>query len=375
MFEARAGTQRRRELREEPAGLRGSVLALDLGGTQIRAAAVREDGSIAARMARRTPVDEGPAAIVRACRDALRESRTEFGRDSPEAERSLVGISLSSPGPIDPWRGVIVEPPNLGPEFRDVPLAERIEGDLGLPAYLERDTRIAALGEGAFGAARGSTEYLYVTVSSGVGGAIVTEGRLLMGPDGTAGELGHFPVDFHGPPCGCGGVGHLEAFASGVAIAREARRAIESGRSPELADFARRLGADELDARHVAEAEDVGIAAAHEIMEEARRAFAAACVGWVDVFDPDLIVVGGSVALGQGERLLGPARETVAREAFRTPARRVRIVPAALGDDVGLVGGLVLVHARAGDDRWRAGRPPVNPAAPKASSVAQAVGT
>jgi len=242
MFEARAGTQRRRELREEPAGLRGSVLALDLGGTQIRAAAVREDGSIAARRARRTPVDEGPAAIVRACRDALRESRTEFGRDSPEAERSLVGISLSSPGPIDPWRGVIVEPPNLGPEFRDVPLAERIEGDLGLPAYLERDTRIAALGEGAFGAARGSTEYLYVTVSSGVGGAIVTEGRLLMGPDGTAGELGHFPVDFHGPPCGCGGVGHLEAFASGVAIAREARRAIESGRSPELADFARRLG-------------------------------------------------------------------------------------------------------------------------------------
>src|SRR3990172_374098 len=231
MFEARAGTQRRRELREEPAGSRGSVLALDLGGTQIRAAAIRQDGSIAARRARRTPVDEGPAAIVRAGRDALREGRAEFGRDSPEAERSLVGISLSSPGPIDPWRGVIVEPPNLGPEFRDVPLAERMEDDLGLPAYLERDTRIAALGEGAFGAARGSTEYLYVTVSSGVGGAIVTEGRLLMGPDGTAGELGHFPVDFHGPPCGCGGVVHLEAFASGVAIAREAPRA--GGGGPE----------------------------------------------------------------------------------------------------------------------------------------------
>jgi len=375
MFEARAGTQRRRELRGEPGGPRGPVLALDLGGTQIRAAAVRGDGSIAARMARHTPVDEGPEAIVRACRDALAESRAELRRESPGEERALVGISLSSPGPIDPWRGVVVEPPNLGPEFRDVPLAERIEADLGLPAYLERDTQIAALGEGAFGAARGSSEYLYVTVSSGVGGAIVTEGRLLMGPDGTAGELGHFPVDFHGPPCGCGGIGHLEAFASGVAIAREARRAIESGRSPELADFARQQETDELDARQVAEAEDAGIAAAHEIMEEARRAFAAACVGWVDVFNPDLIVVGGSLALGQGERLLGPARETVAREAFRTPGRRVRIVPAALGDDVGLVGGLVLVHARAGDDRWRAGRPPVRAAAPGIPPLAEAVGT
>jgi glucokinase len=360
MFDARAGTQRRRELRDEPVGARGPVLALDLGGTQIRTAAVHEDGSIAARKATHTPVDKGPEAIVGACRDMLLESRAELRRAAPDVERKLVGVSISSPGPIDPWRGVIVEPPNLGPEFRGVPIAEPLEAALGLPAYLERDTQIAALGEGAFGAAQGSTNYLYVTVSSGVGGAIVTEGRLLMGPDGTAGELGHIPVDFHGPPCGCGGIGHLESFASGVAIARAGRRAIGSGASPDLEDYARTIGSDDLDARQIADAEDAGVESAHDIMEEARRAFAAACVGWVDVFDPDLIVVGGSIARGQGDRLLGPARETVANEAFRTPAARVRIVPAALGDDVSLVGGIVLVHARAGDDTWRAGRPPVD---------------
>jgi glucokinase len=362
MFDARAGTQRRRELRDEPGGARGPVLALDLGGTQIRTAAVHEDGSIAARKATHTPVNKGPGAIVEACRDMLVETRNELRATSPDVERDLVGISISSPGPIDPWRGVIVEPPNLGPEFRDIPIAEPLEAALGLPAYLERDTQIAALGEGAFGAAQGSTNYVYVTVSSGVGGAIVTEGRLLMGPDGTAGELGHIPVDFHGPPCGCGGIGHLESFASGVAIARAGRRAIGSANSPDLEEYARTIGSDDLDARQIAGAEDAGVETAHEIMEEARRAFAAACVGFVDVFDPDLIVVGGSIAQGQGDRLLGPAREAVANEAFRAPARRVRIVPAALGDDVSLVGGLVLVHARAGDDRWRGGRLPIEPA-------------
>lgn len=368
MFDAGAGTQRRRELREEPRGLHGPVLALDLGATQIRAAAVARDGSLHARHARRTPVEEGPDAIVAACREGLAASRSELALRAPDVEAALIGIAISSPGPIDPWRGIVVEPPNLGPDFHDIALAERLETEIGLPAYLERDTQVAALGEGAFGAARGATDYLYVTVSSGVGGAIVSEGRLLMGQDGTAGELGHSPIDFHGPPCGCGGVGHLESFASGVAIARAARRAIESGESSDLAAFAQRLGSGELDARQVAEAEEAGIAAAHDIMDEVRRAFAAACVGWVNVFDPDLIVVGGSIARGQGERLLGPARDTVAREAFRTPARRTRIVPAALGDDVGLVGGLVLVQARGGDDRWRGGRPPV-----AAATVAEAV--
>ena len=124
-----------------------------------------------------------------------------------------MGIGISSPGPVDPRAGTVVEPPNLGPNFHDVPLADDMEALLGLPAFLDRDTNVAALGEAAYGAGRGQYDFIYVTVSTGVGGSIVTDGRLFHGPDGMAGELGHVPVELDGPICGCGGHGHLEPRA------------------------------------------------------------------------------------------------------------------------------------------------------------------
>ena len=118
-----------------------------------------------------------------------------------------MGIGISSPGPVDPRAGAVVEPPNLGPDFRDVPLADDVEAALGLPTFLDRDTNVAALGEAAYGAGRGQYDFIYVTVSTGIGGSIVTDGRLFHGPDGMAGELGHVPVELDGPLCGCGGRG------------------------------------------------------------------------------------------------------------------------------------------------------------------------
>ncbi|HEY5996867.1 MAG TPA: ROK family protein, partial [Candidatus Deferrimicrobiaceae bacterium] len=165
-------------------------MAVDLGGTQIRAAVVQPDGTRLARNDRPTPKEAGPAAVVAACIDAARQARE--GVDAAVG-RDLAGIGLSSPGPVDPRTGVVVEPPNLGPTFRDVPLAAALADALGLPAFLDRDTNVAALGERAFGAARGFDDFIYLTVSTGVGGAIVTGGELLHGPDGLAGELGHVP--------------------------------------------------------------------------------------------------------------------------------------------------------------------------------------
>jgi len=320
-----------------------AVLALDLGGTQIRAAVVRRDGTVVTQRRTRTPVEDGGGAIVQACLDALAACRDAHAAAGSSAV--LVGIGIGAPGPLDPVRGRVIDPPNLGPSFHDTPLAERARDSLGLPAFLDRDTQVAALGEGAFGAARGCADYLYLTVSTGIGGAVVSGGNLLRGPDGTAGELGHLLVDRHGPPCGCGAVGHLEAIASGSAIARAARRAIEAGESQLLARLAFERG-PAFGAREVAEAESAGDPVAASIMSGAREAFAHACVGLVDVFNPSLIVVGGSLAAGQGDRWLDPARAAVARESFRVPGRRARIVPAALGADVGLVGGVVLVAER-----------------------------
>jgi len=320
-----------------------AALALDLGASRIRAGVVDGAGRVVARAEARTPVEAGPQGVVATSISMLR--RVRDAAPAPVRE-GIAGVGIAAPGPLDPARGTLVEPPNMPHSFAGAALAGPIGAALALPAALERDTHVAALAEWEFGAARGLTDFLYVTVSTGVGGAIVSGGRLLGGPDGVAGELGHLLVEIDGPPCGCGGRGHLEGIASGSGIARAAGSSIAAGTARGLETLAARRGRG-LDARDVADAEEAGDADAARIMERARRAFAESCVALVDVFNPQRIVVGGSVARNQGERWLAPARERVAAIAFSVPRARVEIVPAELGDDVGLVGALSLLRRRA----------------------------
>ncbi len=322
------------------------VLALDLGASRIRAAVVLPDGSLAARAEGVTRSSDGPQAVVADMIGLLQAVRAAAPAD---IAASLSGIGVCAPGPLDAAAGRLIDTPNLGPAFRDTPITGPIAAALGLPAALERDTVVALLGELGFGAARDARDAVYITVSTGVGGAVLAGGRLLAGADGLAGEIGHLTVDLDGPMCGCGGRGHLEAIASGSGLARAAADLVATGRAPGLTAMATLVGR-RLSARDLAEADAAGDPDAAALLDRARRAFAAAMVGVVDVFNPEVIVVGGSLAHGQGERLLGPARDAVAREAFRIQAARVRLVPARLGDDVGLVGALGLVGSRAAGD-------------------------
>jgi glucokinase len=156
------------------------VLALDLGGTQIRAAVVQPDGRVLGARRSRTPVESGGAAIVAACIAGLRAVMQDH---LATADRTpFVGIGIAAPGPVDPHVGLIIDPPNLGRSFHDTPLAALVADALGLPTFLDRDTQVAALAEGRFGAAAGCPDYVYLTVSTGIGGAVVTGGRLLRGP-------------------------------------------------------------------------------------------------------------------------------------------------------------------------------------------------
>jgi glucokinase len=321
----------------------GPILALDLGASRIRVAVVTPDGRLLERGEGRTPGAEGGQAVVDACRALLAAVRDSLD----EAVRTeLVGIAISAPGPLDPYTGTLIDPPNIGAGVRDLPLATPLAEALGLPAVIERDTNVAALGEMTYGTARGAADFLYLTVSTGVGGAIVAGGELYGGADGLAGEIGHLPVALDWPPCGCGGVGHLEATSSGSGMVRQALIAVDDGRADGLAALVERMGRPALEARHIAEAADAGDNDAQAIIDLARQSFAAAMVGLVNTFNPELIVVGGSIAVAQGDRLLGPARREVERVAFRVPAARAKIVPAALGDDVGLVGGQPLFARR-----------------------------
>ena len=323
------------------------VLGLDLGGTQIRAAAILPDGERLGRRSVATPLCGGEGPIFDACAELLRGVAADLGA---EQRARLAAVGISSMGPVDPWRGLVVDPPNVV-ALRDAPLADQIETRLGLPAYLERDTNVAALAEHWLGAARGCRNFMYVTVSTGLGGAIYRDGSLLLGPDGTAGEVGHVALMADdGPRCGCGGTGHLEAISSGSGLAGQARDEVAAGRSGFLAV---RAAAGPLTGRDVAEGEVCGDAACTRLMERARRAFAIACVGWVNAFNPERIVIGGTVAERQGDRWLAPARAAVATTALRGPARRVAIVAAELGHDVGLVGARPLVAERHGTPAWR----------------------
>jgi glucokinase len=327
-------------VQREPAQLRPVVLGLDLGATQIRAAAILPTGERVGRGAVATPQTNGAEAVYVACAGLLNGIVAEL----PEALSSrLMAIGISSMGPVDPRRGMVVDPPNV-PALRDAPLAAEMAARVGLPAYLERDTNVAALAEHRFGAARGCSGFLYITVSSGVGGAIFHEGHLLLGPDGTAGELGHVALmPWAGPVCGCGGIGHLEGISSGSGLARQGDAEVAAGRSAFLAE---RASDAALTGKDVAEGELAGDGTCAALMERARDAFAIACVGWVNAFNPERIIVGGTVAERQGERWLASARAAVQATALRPAAERCRIVPSELGADVGLAGAWPLVMDR-----------------------------
>lgn len=321
-----------------------SILAIDLGGTQIRAAHVSPDLVVSCRRAVETRDEEGVQAVIdRICSTALavRDDAQRAGLADP------IGIGISSPGPLDPWKGIVIAPPNLA-GWRDIPLAARVEDAVGLPTYLERDTNAAVMGEWRYGAAKGADDVVYVTVSTGIGGGVVVDGRPLIGKDGTAGEIGHITVDLDGPLCGDGQPGHAEAIGSGRAIAREGRALLKSGEAPGLAA----LAADaEVDAELVARAADEGDEACRAVLDRAWVAVGAMCAGLVNTLNPEVIVVGGSIGCNRPE-LPSAIRAEIDRRAFSAPARRVRVEMTQFAGDVSLIGLLPIVNERLNDPSY-----------------------
>jgi glucokinase len=286
--------------------------------------------SIIARDERTTPrtgADAIIAAIVASARDTM--ARAKLG------SRDIVAAACSSPGPLDHVTGVVYETPNLV-GFRDIRLADRVAEGIGTKVFVDRDTCMAAIAEGLVGAARGAKDFVYVTVSTGLGGAIVTGGRMVRGATNTAGEIGHWPVAFQPDParpadddmprCGCGSWGCPEAFAAGSKIAEH-------------------YGAKS--ASEVYAAADRGDARAKGIVIRAERALANLAVGLVNVLNPSIIVVGGSVAEHQPVHVLVPMQAAITERAFKAPRAAVRLVPAALGADVGMHGAVLEARERA----------------------------
>jgi glucokinase len=307
------------------------VVAVDLGGTNLRAAFYPQ-GIPPAKRTLRIPsrAERGPEAVLAAMEEAIREVL-------PDPFPAGLSVGVAAPGPMDPNAGVVLSAPNL-PGWINVPLRGWLEDALAVPVRIGNDANLAALGEWRYGAGQGVNHLIYLAISTGIGGGAISDGHLIVGWRGLGVEPGHMPMVEDGPLCGCGTRGHLEALASGTAIARRAAELLAEGHPSSL----RQTGSSPLDAESVSAAAESGDALARRVLREAGEALGRALAGLVHIFNPQRIILGGGVARA-GESLWEPVRRTLQAEVMN-PAflEGVDLVPAALGDDAGLVGALVL---------------------------------
>ncbi len=331
------------------------VVGVDLGGTQLRAAVLR-GATLISRVGLLTGENPVPDRIIPRMFHAVRQAITE-AQVSPD---QIAGIGIGAPGPLNARTGVVFDPPNL-PGWNNVPLRDLFNEEFSLPVFVENDANAGALGEYMFGAGQNCTDLVYLTISTGIGGGIISEGRILDGATGTAGELGHITIDWRGERCNCGNIGCLEVIASGTAIARQANEAIAMGKGDELLTFA--LAHPEHDktantpidneiaaatplhvnTRTVAEAAKAGIPLARKIINKAAEALGVGLVDIIHIFNPEIIILGGGVSQ-MGDLLLEPALHIVATRTMNVPRETVRIVLAKLGNDVGLIGAGALIY-------------------------------
>jgi glucokinase len=240
---------------------------------------------------------------------------------------------VGAPGPLNATTGTVLDAPNLT-GWKNVPVKAMLEDALGVPVRVVNDANAAALGEFYFGAGRGYTNLVYLTISTGIGGGVVVDGRLLEGASGTAGEIGHMTIDRHGPVCRCGNLGCLEAIASGTAIARRFQEGLAAGQQSAVTEW---LDGRAPTAGDVARGAAMGDPLALAIFTDAAEAIGLGVVNCVHIFNPDVIALGGGVSRA-GSLLFDPIRKIVECYAMAVPRADVRVVPAELGDDVGLVG-------------------------------------
>ncbi|PZF80462.1 ROK family protein [Jiangella anatolica] len=310
-----------------------AVLSLDIGGTKLAVGVVTSDGVVHGLLIEPTRSWEGPDAVIRRLFDLGHRSVAAAGLDRP-----IAAVGISCGGPLDSATGVLISPPHL-PGWLDIPLGPMTTDEFGVPAYLENDATAAALGEHRFGAARGLNSMIYLTISTGVGGGAVIDGRLHRGAAGNGGELGHVMVRPGGRLCSCGRRGCLEAYVSGTNIAARAVEGLAAAPSSSLHK------ADPLTAADVAAAARAGDAFAREIWAETTDVLGQAVTDLVNVFEPELVVLGGGVTRS-GALLLDPVAEAVARDAMPPAAKAARVVLAGLGDVVCVVGaGVVALDA------------------------------
>lgn len=320
------------------------ALGIDFGGTKVLAAVVAlVTGEVIGSAKKKTRADDGPAELldrVFAVADAAIADANRGKRAAP-----ISGIGIGIAGQVDAERGILLGTPNLSQATVDLPLADELSERFSVPCALRNDVQIAALGEQHFGAGRGCDDFLCVFVGTGVGGALVRDGTLVGGASGTAGEIGHLVVHADGRFCGCGGRGHLEAYASRTAITRWLLGELQRGRESQIRDSIDEqgdaLGGGAIRSGLLARAVKNGDDLATEAIRDAGRFLGLGLASVINLVNPSRIILGGGV-IEAVDLLLEVATDTARREALPVPGAAVELVKAELGDNAGVVGAAIL---------------------------------
>ncbi len=310
------------------------VLAIDLGGTKIITAIISNKGQMIAREYCLTLAGEGPQSVINRVLSAIDRLLSLKNIDSSKPG----SISLAAAGAIDYERGLVTLSPNL-PGWNDIPLRDIVREKYGVNTFLLNDASAATLGEHRFGAGKGVNNLIYLAVGTGIGGGIIINGRLYSGLCGSAGEVGHMTIDVNGPKCNCGNIGCLETLVSGTAVAKEAIRRINQGERSSLTEIVEGK-IENITAEEVSLAAQGGDSLALELISKAATYLGVGMVNLVNIFNPEMAIIGGGMAK-MGDLLLNPVRQVVRERAFSLSARAVRIVPAQLGDDAGVLGAAI----------------------------------
>jgi glucokinase len=313
-------------------------LAVDLGGTRVRTAVYDLELHMLARDEESTVRDRGAEGVIEQIAGLGRRSLLRCGKQW----RDVACVAVASPGPLDSKTGVVYSPPNM-PGWGTVHLEAELEARFAVPVKVVNDANADALAEYHFGAGRGHRNLVYLTVSTGIGGGVIVEGKLLEGSSGTAGEIGHTTIDRHGPICQCGNVGCLEMISSGTSIARRFSEALAAGERSSLTESPE---GGPPTAHDIAIVAGRGDPLALAIFTDAAEALGFGVVNCIHIFNPDVVAIGGGVTKA-GALLFDPIDRVVERYALAVPRRAVRVVRAELADDVGLIGAAAVARDEA----------------------------
>lgn len=309
--------------------MKNYVIGVDLGGTKISTAISTFEGNILSQTVIPTNANDGEEAVM----NRIISTIDEVLKSANVSTDDVQAIGIGSPGPLDAKKGTIITTPNL--PFKNYNVVKPIKDKFNIPTFIDNDANVAAIGEFMFGAGKGKENIVFFTVSTGVGGGAVLNGKAYRGNTSNALEIGHMTVAPNGPRCNCGNIGCLEAVSSGTAIGKRGQEAVLTNVETSLKKY------EKITSYEVFTEAKNGDLVAKEIIDNALNYLGIGVANAISIFDPEMVIIGGGVAK-VGDILFDKVKEVVNKRCFKSMAQSCEIVPAGLGADAGVMGAVAL---------------------------------